>query len=120
MPFVSQDEDDWVLSQCDLNIVRGEDSFVRAQLAGKPFIWHIYQQNDQAHEVKLRAFLNIYLETAQQDLKFAVIEAMNWAKPSEWFGTLDVWDDHAQAWRTQLLQKHEDGGLAARLLRFVS
>ena len=120
IPFISQDEYDWMLSQCDFNIVRGEDSFVRAQLAGKPFIWHIYQQNDQAHEVKLRAFLDIYLETTQQDLKFAVIEAMNWAKPSEWFSTLGIWNGHAQAWRTQLLQKQEDGGLAARLLRFVS
>jgi len=120
IPFMSQDEYDWVLSQCDFNIVRGEDSFVRAQLAGKPFIWHIYQQNDQAHEVKLRAFLEIYLETAQQDLKFAVMKAMNWTKPSEWFDALVIWNSHAQAWRAQLLQKHEDGGLAARLLRFVA
>jgi len=28
IPFVPQDEYDWVLSQCDFNIVRGEDSFV--------------------------------------------------------------------------------------------
>ena len=59
IPFVSQDEYDWVLSQCDFNIVRGEDSFVRAQLAGKPFIWHIYPQEDRAHEVKLAAFLDL-------------------------------------------------------------
>ena len=29
---------------CDLNFVRGEDSFVRAQWAAQPFVWHIYPQ----------------------------------------------------------------------------
>ena len=81
MPFVSQDEYDWVLSQCDFNIVRGEDSFIRAQLAGKPFIWHIYPQDDCAHEVKLAAFLDLYLEEASQELRLATIAAMTWAMP---------------------------------------
>ena len=120
MPFVSQDEFDWVLSQCDFNIVRGEDSFVRAQLAGKPFIWHIYPQEDRAHEVKLAAFLDLYLEIANQELRLATIAAMTWAMPSEWFHMLDTWNIHSQAWRTQLLKNQGDGGLAARLLRFVA
>ncbi|OIN00994.1 hypothetical protein A9236_07365 [Polynucleobacter sp. QLW-P1DATA-2] len=120
MPFVSQDEYDWVLSQCDFNIVRGEDSFVRAQLAGKPFIWHIYPQEDRAHEVKLAAFLDLYLEEANQELRLATIAAMTWAMPSEWFKTLDAWNTHSKAWRTQLLEKQGDGGLAARLLGFVA
>ncbi len=119
MPFVSQDEYDWVLSQCDFNIVRGEDSFVRAQLAGKPFIWHIYPQADRAHEVKLAAFLDLYLEEATQDLRLATIAAMTWAMPSEWLKSLDSWTTHSKAWRGQLLEKQRDGGLAARLLRFV-
>jgi len=120
MPFVSQDEYDWVLSQCDFNIVRGEDSFVRAQLAGKPFIWHIYPQEDRAHEVKLAAFLDLYLQEANQELRLATIAAMTWSMPSQWFDTLDIWSDHAKAWRTQLLKNQGDGGLAARLLRFVA
>ena len=41
---------DQLLWSCDLNIVRGEDSFVRAQPAGKPMVWHIYPQEDAAHE----------------------------------------------------------------------
>jgi uncharacterized repeat protein (TIGR03837 family) len=105
-----------VLSQCDFNIVRGEDSFVRAQLADKPFIWHIYPQEDRAHEVKLAAFLDLYLEDANQELRLATIAAMTWAMPSEWFGHLDQWSAHATAWRTQLLRNQGDGGLAARLL----
>ena len=120
MPFVSQDEYDWVLSQCDFNIVRGEDSFVRAQLAGKPFIWHIYPQEDRAHEVKLAAFLDLYLEEANQGLRLATIAAMTWAMPSEWFKDLNRWNAHAEHWRTHLLEKQADGGLPARLIRFVA
>jgi uncharacterized repeat protein (TIGR03837 family) len=120
IPFVSQDEYDWVLAQCDFNIVRGEDSFIRAQLAGKPFIWHIYPQEDRAHEIKLAAFLDLYLENASQSLRLSTIAAMTWAMPSEWIGSLEAWSTHSQAWRTQLLEKHADGGLPARLLRFVA
>jgi uncharacterized repeat protein (TIGR03837 family) len=120
IPFVSQDEYDWVLAQCDFNIVRGEDSFIRAQLAGKPFIWHIYPQNDHAHEIKLAAFLDLYLDTASQDLRLASIAAMTWAMPSEWMSLLGAWNTHSRAWRTQILEKQADGGLPARLLRFVA
>lgn len=120
IPFVSQDEYDWVLSQCDFNIVRGEDSFVRAQLAGKPFIWHIYPQDDGAHKTKLAAFLDLYLEDASQELKHAVIAAMTWAMPSEWYQSIDEWGAHSKAWREDLLEKQADGGLAARLMRFAA
>lgn len=54
--FVAQYELDAVLQLADGLIVRGEDSFVRAQLAGKPMLWHIYPQDERAHEVKLHAF----------------------------------------------------------------
>jgi uncharacterized repeat protein (TIGR03837 family) len=120
MPFVSQDEYDWVLSQCDFNIVRGEDSFVRAQLAGKPFIWHIYPQEDRAHEVKLAAFLDLYLSNTSQELRLATIAAMTWAMPSSWFKSLNDWHGHSKAWRTHLLKTQGDGGLVARLVRFIS
>jgi uncharacterized repeat protein (TIGR03837 family) len=120
MPFVSQDDYDWLLSQCDFNIVRGEDSFVRAQLAGKPFIWHIYPQEDRVHEMKLAAFLDLYLEDASQELRLATIAAMTWAMPSKWFNSLGAWNTHAKHWHTRLLEKQADGGLPARLIRFVA
>ena len=120
MPFVSQDEYDWVLSQCDFNIVRGEDSFIRAQLAGQPFIWHIYPQEDSVHEVKLAAFLDLYLENASQELRLAAIAAMTWAMPSQWLQSLDAWHSHSIAWRAHILKKQDDGGLAARLMRFIA
>lgn len=57
LPYLAQDDYDRLLWACDLNLVRGEDSFVRAQWAGKPFVWHIYPQDDGAHGPKLDAFL---------------------------------------------------------------
>jgi uncharacterized repeat protein (TIGR03837 family) len=60
IPFVSQPLYDQLLWSCDWNFVRGEDSFVRAQWAARPFTWHIYPQADQAHAVKLEAFLERY------------------------------------------------------------
>ncbi|MBL8516214.1 MAG: elongation factor P maturation arginine rhamnosyltransferase EarP [Betaproteobacteria bacterium] len=60
LPFMPQDDYDTLLALCDINFVRGEDSFLRAQWAGKPFIWHIYPQADEAHLPKLEAFLDLY------------------------------------------------------------
>jgi uncharacterized repeat protein (TIGR03837 family) len=57
VPFLPQDRYDLLLWACDVNFVRGEDSFVRAQWAGRPFVWQPYAQDDGAHEVKRDAFL---------------------------------------------------------------
>ncbi|MFJ3481795.1 elongation factor P maturation arginine rhamnosyltransferase EarP [Pseudomonas sp. NPDC090202] len=61
LPFVRQEDYDLLLWCCAFNVVRGEDSFVRAQWAGRPMIWHIYEQDDDAHWAKLDAFLELYL-----------------------------------------------------------
>ncbi len=58
LPYTTQDGFDDMLWACDLNLVRGEDSLVRALWAGQPFIWHIYPQDDNAHHAKLEAFLD--------------------------------------------------------------
>jgi hypothetical protein len=60
LPFVEQERYDELLWACDVNFVRGEDSCVRAQWAGKPFVWQIYPQHDEVHWQKLQAFLNLY------------------------------------------------------------
>ncbi len=60
MPLLSQADYDRLLWSCSLNLVRGEDSFVRAQLAGQPMLWQAYPQQDGAHEAKLEAFLTRY------------------------------------------------------------
>ena len=62
VPFVDQDSYDRLLWACDLNLVRGEDSFVRAQWAARPLLWQIYPQQEAAHWPKLQAFLGLYCE----------------------------------------------------------
>ncbi|MCZ4315650.1 elongation factor P maturation arginine rhamnosyltransferase EarP [Comamonadaceae bacterium G21597-S1] len=59
LPTLTQPDFDHLLWACDLNLVRGEDSVVRALWAGKPFIWQIYPQHDDAHHAKLNAFLDV-------------------------------------------------------------
>lgn len=58
LPLLTQPDFDHLLWSCDFNFVRGEDSLVRALLAGKPFAWNIYPQQDGAHAAKLDAFLD--------------------------------------------------------------
>jgi len=60
LPFVPQPDYDLLLWACDINFVRGEDSWVRAQWAARPFVWHIYPQDENLHHKKLRAFLDSY------------------------------------------------------------
>ena len=60
LPFISQTDYDHLLWSCDINFVRGEDSFVRAQWAAKPMVWQIYPQQEDAHRVKLAAFLDLF------------------------------------------------------------
>ena len=60
VPFLPQDDYDRLLWAADVNFVRGEDSFVRAQWAGRPFVWQAYPQEGGAHFAKLDAFLDRY------------------------------------------------------------
>ena len=73
LPFLDHERYDQLLWCCDLNFVRGEDSFVRAQWAGRPFVWQIYAQEEEAHLTKLQAFLHRYClgleETAAEALR---------------------------------------------------
>jgi uncharacterized repeat protein (TIGR03837 family) len=61
MPFTTQDAFDRLLWRADTNFVRGEDSFVRAQWAARPFVWQPYPQEAGAHRLKLDAFLARYV-----------------------------------------------------------
>lgn len=62
IPFTDQTAYDRLLWACDLNFVRGEDSFVRAQWAARPFIWQLYAQADNAQAAKLEAFLKLFTD----------------------------------------------------------
>jgi uncharacterized repeat protein (TIGR03837 family) len=116
LPFIPQEDYDYLLSVCDINLVRGEDSFVRAQWAGKPFIWDIYPQSDLAHEVKLNAFLERYFETASAQLRPTGVSAMQWAPASDWWPHLSAWTKHSVDWREKLMGL---GHLEGKILDFV-
>ena len=116
LPFVPQEDYDWLVAHCDFNLVRGEDSFVRAQWAGKPFIWDIYPQSDLAHEVKLEAFLERYFENATPSTKALGISAMKWAPPETWWPQLADLTQHSAAWQQKLVAL---GHLESKILDFV-
>jgi uncharacterized repeat protein (TIGR03837 family) len=105
--FVDQSEYDHLLWACDINFVRGEDSFVRAQWAGRPFVWQIYPQSDGAHGAKLDAFLKLFLMGANDVFSEKVRSlhrAWNGLRPTPhadvWeLPSFDAWQPHCRQWR---------------------
>lgn len=86
LPHLTQQDYDRLLWSCDLNLVRGEDSFVRAQWAGAPLLWQIYFQHDYAHAAKLDAFLRLSLAGAPATLRD------DWTALSQAWNGLRAWD----------------------------
>lgn len=123
LPFSTQDDYDRLLWACDLNFVRGEDSFVRAQWAAKPFVWHIYRQDEEAHRIKLEAFLARFLEGVERGTADAVGEFWRaWngfgdiaAAWPAFDAALPLLSARCQAW-SAVQATHED--LASSLLKF--
>ena len=118
LPFVPQSQFDELLAQHDVLFVRGEDSFVRAQLAGKPLIWQIYPTEDNAHAEKLTCFYELYAEGLDADCKVALWNcwlAWNGIDTEADFG--EIWiallphlpelQTHAMRWQTRLLNGRE-------------
>jgi uncharacterized repeat protein (TIGR03837 family) len=117
---------DRLLWSCDFNIVRGEDSFLRAQWAAKPFIWHIYPQEDDYHLIKLRAFMTLYCHNLAPEIADSW-QALNLAfNQADKKSVLEHWVklelanlplmQHAQQWPIDALN---DTDLASRLVQFV-
>lgn len=106
LPFVSQEDYDRVLWSCDFNAVRGEDSFVRAQWAGRPLLWHIYQQEEGAHWDKLEAFLALYCGELSPAAAAALADSWRaWNRgdgmAEAWSALLAQWPEiqqHAERW----------------------
>jgi uncharacterized repeat protein (TIGR03837 family) len=127
LPFVSQSDYDRLLWACDLNFVRGEDSFVRAQWAGKPFVWHIYPQDKNLHHVKLRAFLQRYAAGIESLAVVSLLwngasaggedEPSSWSIPwSRFQADMPNMVGCAADWERQMF---ENGDLASNLLKFA-
>jgi uncharacterized repeat protein (TIGR03837 family) len=115
LPFLEQDRYDRLLWACDINFVRGEDSFVRAQWACKPFVWHIYRQEENAHLAKLDAFMDRYTKemppTAANTLR-SFWKAWNTGKniTKTWPAFIENYprlDKHAFLWSKKLLKSKD-------------
>ena len=129
LPFQPQRQYDRLLWSCDCNFVRGEDSFVRAQWAERPFVWNIYPQDAGAHWAKLHAFHERYGAGLSAEAGLAVREfwrqwnlreppaaamATAWRRFWSHRAELEMW---ASAWAAQLTA---NGDLASNLVRFAS
>lgn len=121
LPWFTQADFDRLLWACDLNFVRGEDSFVRAMWAGAAFVWQIYPQHDAAHAGKLEAFLERFLDGAAPGLRAGVRATWQaWNGLATWpdaMAPLAPWEQQARRWRHGLLAQPD---LATQLLGFVS
>jgi uncharacterized repeat protein (TIGR03837 family) len=130
MPFVPQSDYDHVLVTSDLNFVRGEDSFVRAQWAERPFVWQAYPQADGTHLAKVEAFLARYLRTLPDASRtpFGALHTTTADFHLAWNGRGDVaatWPAfravlpalafHGHGWAVEISKQ---GNLAENLVRF--
>jgi uncharacterized repeat protein (TIGR03837 family) len=115
LPALSQPDYDHLLWSCDINMVRGEDSLVRAIWAGKPFVWQIYPQSDGAHGPKLEAFLS-WMEASQSLREFhAVWNGLGTGVLPE--PNLEAWSEATQRAKERLMVQAD---LATQLLDFVT
>lgn len=121
LPWLTQRDYDHLLWAADLNFVRGEDSFVRAQWAAAPFVWQIYEQDDGVHAEKLDAFLDRFL--AGSDAAFAAQLRALWrawnrlAEPPAALPDEATWRAACARWRQSLEKQHD---LTGRLQEFVA
>lgn len=118
IPFCPQNQFDELLTNYDVLFVRGEDSFVRAQLAGKPFIWQIYPTDDGLHAEKLACFFKRYSKNLSKDCELALWNCwLSWNKLKNcpvfsecWLNLQPHWPElntHALAWRDALFNGPE-------------
>lgn len=125
LPMTDQSGYDRLLWSCDFNWVRGEDSFLRAQWAARPFLWHIYPQADEAHLEKLTAFLRLYGHNLSADCYNALISLSVAYDRGQGNAAVHAWQmlelhtvelqAHAQSWPHYALA---GGDLASRLVQF--
>jgi len=124
LDWLPQPKFDRLLWSADLNIVRGEDSLVRALWAGAPFVWQLYPQHGGAHRVKLQAFLERWGADGSVPPPPAAVNAFVWwnagtdaALAAPPWSPLEPWRAAVGGWREQLVSQAD---LTSRLIGFVT
>lgn len=119
LPFIDQADFDSLMDFADLNIIRGEDSFVRAIWTEKPFIWQPYIQDDDLHIIKLEAWLaQSGLDASTQELILAWssnsidVKQLNFSLEN-----LGAWQQQSHNYAQQLAQQKD---LVSQLYSFCS
>lgn len=119
LPFLPQADYDGLLAGCQLNFVRGEDSFVRAQWAARPFVWQAYPQAENVHLAKLDAFLRLYAKVGADGTALrGFFHAWNGDGVLDWpafAAQLPALAAAAPGWARQIAAQ---GDLATNLVRF--
>lgn len=127
LPFLSQQDYDALLRSCDINFVRGEDSWLRAIWAGKPFIWQPYFQTENTHMNKLKSFINLFYANCEQKQVLWKAHEYWAAEHASRFDAQNVWQNYfkqlpaIQAYTPlQAKKQAEQTDLATQLVAFCN
>ena len=116
LPFFTYDKYEELLALCDFNLVRGEDSFVRALLLGKPFLWHIYPQEGNTHIKKLESFLGKYCPNNKELKETFINYNINKDNFSYFFKNFKGIQEHNKEYANYLI---ENCNLIEKLINFI-
>ncbi len=124
LPMVSQDEYDSYLIDSKLNLVRGEDSIVRAMLTGNPFLWHIYPQEEDAHKDKIEALFDRMSEvcSSKKDVEILRQLTLSYNGFSDYLDSFNLlgfyenWKKLSKEWSDHLISL---GSLTDNLITFL-
>lgn len=123
-PMVDQDEYDSLLIGSYINLVRGEDSIVRAMLTGNPFLWHIYPQEENAHFDKINALFDRMDEFCSDKESVEILRQLtlsyngnsDFIHDFDFSSFIEKWKKLSEEWRDYLLSL---GSLTDNLLAFI-
>lgn len=115
LPFLTQEDYDCLLWSCDMNFVRGEDSWVRALWAAQLLVWQPYPQDIETTQTKQKAFIDHYTrgehhpallawQTIQESFLLGQIEKKTL---KTLLGHLSYLKNHAEYYCNNLLQQQD-------------
>lgn len=129
LPFLTQSTWDALLTLCDFNFVRGEDSMARACLCGVPFVWHAYPQEAQWQTVKVNALMKkmalyfsdstaaVYAEFMREYNKDNADNEKQEALLEKIFSSYDEIKSGVEKFSKEIIQ---NGNLAENLVNFIA